>query len=368
MKLKVLQENLSKALNNASRFTTARAQLPILGNIKFVAKKTKLLISSTNLEVSTSISIGAQTEKEGEIALPARIITEIVSNLQAGIISLEAAKEQLKITSSGFSSSVSGMNTSDFPTVPEKVGKKESIALSKQNFLEGLSQVLFATSIDETRPILTGVLMIFKGGGLTMVGTDGFRLSQKKIKMDGKNKSQTVIIPKSVLTELSRISTENEEMLFENKGTENQVVLGIDDTVLATRVLEGEFPDYEKIIPKNSNTKVNLDKEEFLRGVKLASVFARDSANIVKIEVGKTGVTVSAESQSSGSQKTKLDAKIEGEPLEIAFNYRFLEEFLHSVKGEDVQIEFSNPNSPGIFTDPSDKDFLHLIMPVKIQG
>jgi len=137
--------------------------------------------------------------------------------------------------------------------------------------------------------------------------------------------------------------------------------------VLSTRILEGKFPDYEKIIPKSSLVSLRTDKEEFLRAVKLASVFARDSANIVKIQLGKDSVSLLAEGASSGSQKNKIDARVEGEPLEITFNYRFLEDFLHSVKGEEVKVEFGGPSAPGIFRDVSDSEYLHLIMPVKMQ-
>ena len=368
MKLKVLQENLAKALINASRFTTSKAQLPILGNIKLETRKTKLIVSATNLEMSTSISFGAQVENEGEIAIPAKVITEIVSNLQPGTISLNSEKEQLKISTNSFLATLSGMNTSDLPLIPQKVDEKKAFTLSKEKIAEALSQVIFATSIDETRPILTGVLMIFRGKDLTLVGTDGFRLSQRKLSVSGNTKTQNLVLPKGILGELIKTSTEKENIFFEYKKEENQVIVLMDDTVFSTRVLEGEYPDYEKIIPKTTNIKINVDKEEFLRAVKLASVFARDSANIVKMEVGKSDLTLFAESQSSGSQKTKIDAKVEGKGIEIAFNYRFLEEFIHSIKGEEVQMKFSNSNAPGIFSDPEDSDYLHLIMPVKIQS
>ncbi|MFH1971544.1 MAG: DNA polymerase III subunit beta [Patescibacteria group bacterium] len=368
MKLKVLQENLSKALINASRFTTSKAQLPILGNIKLETKKTKLIVSATNLEMSTSISLGAQVEKDGEIAIPARVITEVINNLQPGTISLVAEKEQLKISASSFSSVISGMNTSDLPLIPQKVNEEKSFSLPKEKMVEALSQVIFATSIDETRPILTGVLMIFKGKDLTLVGTDGFRLSQKSLSISGNTKTQNLVLPKGILGEVIKTSTEKDNLFFEYKKEENQVTILMDDTILSTRILEGEFPDYEKIIPKSSSIKINTDKDEFLRAVKLASIFARDSANIVKVEVGKDSLTLSAESQSSGSQKTKIDAKVDGGELEIAFNYRFLEEFTHSIKGEEIQMQFSNSNAPGIFSDPKDLEYLHLIMPVKVQG
>jgi DNA polymerase-3 subunit beta len=151
---------------------------------------------------------------------------------------------------------------------------------------------------------------------------------------------------------------------------EKQVIFGIGDTVLTSRLLEGEYPDFAKIIPKSSSIKVLLDKEEFVRAVKLASIFARESANIVKIKVLKDSVNVSAESSAAGSQETKVDAKVESgeKDFEISFNYRFVEEFLHSVGGEEVKMEFSSVSAPGVFTDTSDSSYLHLIMPVKVQG
>ncbi len=371
MKLQVLQENLSTALATASRFTSTRAQLPVLGNILLSGKKTKLLISATNLETSVSISVGAQIEKEGEITIPSRVITDIISNLPAGSVNLAVNKEQISVKAQNFESTVSGMNSADFPSIPQTTGK-DSIKLEKDEFLKALSQVAFAASIDETRPILTGILFIYKKGELVLVGTDGFRLSQKRIPMKGIQKTQNIILPKNALNELQRLSTDEDTIGFSFKKADNQVVFGIGRTVLSSRILEGEFPDFERIIPKSSKIKVNLDREEFLRAVKLAAVFARDSANIVKVKVKKGAVELSAESQASGSQETKVDAKVTGDPgkkgFEIAFNYRFLEDFLGAVKEDEIRIEFSATNAPGVFSDPKDKDYLHLIMPVKIQS
>jgi DNA polymerase-3 subunit beta len=371
MKLQVLQEDFSKAISIASRFTSTRAQLPILGNILLSASRTKLLIASTNLEVSISISVGAQVEKEGEITVPSRVFSDLVSNLPSGQISLQAEKEQLKVSTQGFSSSVSGMNSSDFPSVPKILGKK-AIKFSKEDLIDALSQVSFAASIDETRPILTGVLFIFERGSLTLVATDGFRLSQKKIFLKGVKGGRKIILPKNALNEVSRLSGDTEELSFSFKDKDSQVVFGLSNAVLSSRILEGEFPSFEKIIPKDSNYKVNLDREELLRAVKLAAVFARDSANIVGVSLKKDSIEISAESANTGQQKTQVDAKVEGDigkkGFEINFNYRFLEDLLNALEGEEIQIEFSNPNAPGVFTDSKDKNFLHLIMPVRIQS
>ena len=369
MKLQVLQENLSKALIDASRFASVKAQLPVLGNIMLVAKKTKLLISSTNLEISIATSIGAKVEEDGEITIPAKTITEVISNLPSGPVTLEGEKEQLKIKSQNFSLNTLGMNSSDFPSIPTSLDEKDSLIFSKEEFLSALSGVTFATSQDETRPILTGVLFIFDKNSLVLVATDGFRLSQKKMKLSsqkGKIDTDKLVLPKSVLSELTRLASD--EILFSYNKNENQVLFGTGDSVVSSRVLEGSFPEFEKIIPKSGNTKVLLDKEELLRAVKLASVFARDSANVVRVEVRKGEFSLSSESHTSGNQKGSVAAKIEGEDLEIAFNFRFLEDFLNSVRGEEIKIELSGPNAPGVFTDTADSDYLHLIMPVRIQG
>lgn len=368
MKLRVLQESLHKALTISNRFVNSRAQLPVLANILLSVKKNKLTVSSTNLEISVSTSIGARIEKDGEITVPSKIITDLISNLSTEYVNLDAEKERVRISSGNFKSVISGMNAGDFPSIPFSVGKK-TLKFPKNDLNDALSSVLFAVSSDETRPVLTGVLMIFKNKELFLVATDGFRLSQKKLKIEA-GMEQKMILPKNALSELSRLSDSEEVVEFSYGKGENQAIFGVGDSVLATRVIEGQFPDFKKIIPKTSNYKISLDKEEFLQAVKLASVFARDSANVVKLAIKKDSILISAESKQSGSQEMSVDAKVEGDKskLEIAFNYRFLEDFLNFVKGEDVQVELSNANAPGVFTDPKDSNYLHLIMPVRLQG
>ncbi len=370
MKLTVLQENLSKALNTALRFTSSKAQLPVLGNIFLSTKKTKLSILATNLEISVSISVGAQVQKEGEITVPARVISELVANLPPGQIELSVEKEKIQISAQGFESNISGMNAGDFPSIPQSVDKQNSILLPKEEFSRALSQVVFSASVDETRPILTGVLFLFQKGFLTMVATDGFRLSQKKISLGGGGKPQKIILPKSALGEISRLSAEADEISLSYKEKDSQVVFEVGDCVFSTRILEGEFPDFEKIIPKGGQVKVGVDKEELLRAVKTSSVFARDSANIIRFATSKGGLSLSAESNQTGSQKAVVDAKVEGESkgFEIAFNYRFVEEFLHSAVGDAVMLTFSSATAPGVFQEATDPNYLHLIMPVRLQS
>lgn len=371
MEVQILQETLSKNLLIATRFVSFKSQLPVLGNILLSAKDNKLLIVATNLESSICLSVGARVIKEGEITVPAKVITDLISHLKPGQVNIKVEKEKLSISSQGFNSEVVGMNANDFPSVPQ-ILKGKPVVFPKEKFISSLDQVLFSVSTDETRPVLTGVLFIFRKGEIVLVSTDGFRLTQKRIKTDGFEfeEEKRLIIPKSTLSEILRLAGEEEVSLSLDE-KENQVVFGISDSVLASRIIEGDFPDFERIIPKDSKIKVNLDKEEFLRAVRLASVFARDAANVVKLHISQGEVKILAESSQSGRQETKLDAKVElGEEKDsflIAYNYRFLEEFLDAIEGDEVRMEFSDANSPGLFLDTKDQNFLHIIMPVRLQ-
>lgn len=366
MKLKVLQEDLARAVSQVNRFVNPRVQLPILGNIVLKATKTNLTLLATNLELSISRQIGASVEEEGEVAVPGKILSEIVVNLPKAQISLDSQKEQLKIKSESFSGVVAGMNTTDFPKIVDKLGK-ENLSFPVKEITNSLSKVSFCVSVDETRPVLNGVLFLFKKNELYLVATDGFRLSQKTIKLLKPQDVDKVILPKGAVSELLRSIEEGSEISMEVKPKESQVVFGIGESVLSTRIISGDFPNFEAIIPKNIQTKILVDKEDLLRIVKLASVFARDNANMIKVEVGKASLKISAESSKSGKQEGEIEAKVEGGEMEITFNYRFLEELIAVVEGDEVQIELTNTTSPGVFRDPKDSSFLHLIMPVKVQ-
>lgn len=369
MKVSVLQEDLSKALNIASRFVNKKSQLPVLGNIVLEGIKTKLLIQATNLEMSISLSIGAKVEKEGKIAVPARTFADLINNLGKGSVLLEQDKEQVNIKTESFESALLAINPNDFPIVPQGLDTKSLSKLSSKEFLEALSLVIFSSSTDEARPVLEGVLFLFNEEGISLVASDGFRLSQKKLPLKiGKNLKK-MILPRASLMELAKIGSEGESISFEVKEADNQIVFGIGEAMfLTSRLIEGEFPNFEKIIPKSSNTTVLIDKESLLQAIKVASVFAREAGNIIKIKVVKEGLEVRAESSSTGREKYFVEAKVEGEPLEISYNYRFIEEFLNAIKGNEVKIEFVDSNAPGVFYDTVDSNFLHLIMPVKVES
>ncbi len=374
MKLQVLQEDLSKALKDAIRFINTRPTLPILGNFLLSAEKTKLKIKATNLEMSISLALGAKVEEEGSVTVPAKFFLELITNLNKGQIDIILVKEELKITANDFQASVAIMQANDFPAIPETINQKESFVLKRENLTKALSKVLFSSSLDETRPTLTGILFIFdapeatNSSVLTLVSSDGFRLSKKSLNLDQKITINQIIIPRTPLLEIIKIAA-TDDLLFEFKKSDNQLVIKTGETYLSTRLIDGNFPDFQKIIPVSSTTNVNVDKNDLERGVKLAAVFARSEGNIIKMTVNSEGpFSIQSETAKAGKENYKIEADVSGGNLDISFNYKFIEEFVSIAEGDSVEIKLTDSVSPAIFVDPKDKDFLHIIMPVSIKN
>lgn len=366
MKLTVLQENLKNAVSLTSHFISLKAQLPILSNILLKTDKSRLILSATNLETSISTSIGAKIETEGEITINGKVFNDLISNLSSGQIELEVEKESVKITSGKFKSNILGSNASDFPTLPSTVGK-DSFKLNTKEFTNALSKTLFAVSSDETRPILTGVLFVFKDNTLYLVSTDGFRLTEIKLKTKIEIPDLKIIVPKTILNEVSKL-TDSEELEVSFDKDNNQIIFKIEDTLLSSRIIEGEFPEYQKIIPTSSICNLTVDKQDLEKATKLASVFARDSGNIVRFTIKENYLKVKAESSNAGNQEMELEVKTEylkQEEIEIMFNFRFLEEFLKIVVSDEVQIQISDNNKASKFLDSKTSNLLHIIMPIK---
>lgn len=365
MNVQVRQEDLRNATLIASRFVSTRPQIPVLGNILLNTSKNKLTISSTNLEMFAKIEIGVKVEEEGTITVPARHFLEIVSNLKPDVVKLVSDKDNLIIKSEGFSSRLAGLPSSEFPNISDKANLK-LVRFERDKIFSSIHSVIFSSSFDETRPVLTGVLFYKKGDKLVLVSTDGYRLSLSEVG-DFEFPFEKVIVPKNILNEIVRFS-DDDSFDFGYDDKESTVVFKFKDAVLMSRVIAGEYPDFEKIIPRDFKTTVFLDKDDLIRALKLASVFAKDSSNVVRLLVdsGKRSVRFLAENQMSGSQESVLEAEVEGEDLEIGFNYKFLLDFVDSVKGERVEMSFNDSSSPGRFRDVSNKNYLHIIMPVKI--
>jgi DNA polymerase-3 subunit beta len=363
MKAQVSQEDLKKSVTTASRFSSSRPQIPVLSNILLSATGSNLHVIATNLEISIDFKIPAKVDEDGEITVPAKSLAEIISNLNSGLVSLKAEKEKLILESEGFSSNLLGINASEFPKIPKDLAD-DKISIPFQKINNSLSKVVFASSYDEARPILTGVLLSLENKQLSLVATDGYRLSLFNLGGEYKASFERLIVPRFIFNEIPRV--ESDEIIFSYDPKNNLVIFKTKDAIMSSRIIEGTYPDFQKIIPSSFKTKVLIDKLDFLRLIKLSSVFARDSGNVVKISIKDKEMVVFAESQNSGSQKSSSEIKKEGDDIDIAFNYKFLEDFLNSVSGETISIELNDSNSPAVFKDVNDKNYLHLIMPVRI--
>lgn len=368
MKLEVLQEDLSLALNNAIRFISTRSTLPVLGNFLLVAEKAKLKITATNLEMSIAVSVGAKIEEEGKTTVPAKVFQEIVTSLNKGAINLSLEKEKLSIITNKFSADLETFPANDFPAVPDEIDNEKAFSLSSKSLVNTLSKILFSVSTDESRPTLTGVLFNFEGDVLSLVATDGFRLSKKSLKLNKGEEIKNLIIPKNSLLELIKLSKDIDNILLEIKSDDNQLIIKIGDNYLTSRLIEGKFPEYQKIIPASSPIIANVDKNDLSRGVNLASIFAKDTNNIIKLNFDEKNIIVSSESGKVGKETSNLEANVEGGKVEVLFNFKFIQDFLNVVIGDIVEIKLLDAVSPVIFIDPKDENFLHLIMPVRIQS
>ena len=374
MKLSILQENLAKGLSVVNRFIINKSQLPILNNILIKTDQGQLKLSATNLEIVINLWLGSKIEKEGEICVPAKVLTEYINSLPAEKINLAVNKNTLNINSSSYQADFITLSSSEFPIIPT-LKKKPDLIFSNQDLALAISQVCFAAGQDEARPALTGILIKIKKDGLLLVATDGYRLSLKKIKeakgLDKlSEKQKELLIPSRALIEVGKIisdSDQEEELGLSITSENNQIIFSNKNLEVISRLIEGKFPDFERIIPSKNTTKITLDTESFFQAVRTAAIFARESANIIKLDFKDNQVELSSNSPQVGENKIKLEVKMDGKGGQVAFNYRYLLEFLNSVKSDLITLEINTSLDPGVFKQVDDPSYLHIIMPIRIQ-
>ena len=375
----ILQENLNKGLSVVSRIISSKTTLPILNNILISAEEGKLKLTATNLETGINLWLPAKKEKAGKLTIPAKDLTEFVSSLPAGKIKLKKQQERLQLISRSYKAVFNGASTVEFPKVPslrDKVipaKKLKKIELETGKFVKAIKHVCFSAATDETRPVLTGVRISCIGGDFQLVATDGYRLSVKTMKLRKKTDIPALIIPAKALIEVARIigGEEGEEkekklkvaILEEGK----QIIFSFNNIEVVARLIEGEFPDFTKIIPEKGETKIIIDKEDFNRAIKASSIFARRSANIIKLKVESSKLKVMANAPEVGKNEVELSVKFQGKETQIAFNCRFLQDFINSYDKETFVLELSGVLKPGLFRTEKDSSFLHIIMPVRLQ-
>ena len=375
MKISCLQENLAKGLAIVGRAVATRSTLPVLSNILLQSDEGRLRLAATNLEIGINCWIGARVTEEGSITMPARLLTEFVNSLPTGQIDMELSErtQTLNLKCARFEANIKGIEASEFPDVPtaQSIGTGQSLHLKADVFRRMIDQTAFAAATDESRPILTGVLTQFHQGALILAAADGFRLAVASADVGTDlDQSVGVVIPARALAELSRISGEQQDPIeLIIPSSRSQIVFHLTNIELVSQLIEGSFPDYKQIVPKGYSSRTVVSTQELLKAVKVAFLFARDAANIIRVKIVPGGeltpgqVIITGNSAELGDDVSELDASIEGDEIEIAFNARYLIDALAVMGTEKSALETSTPSSPGVLRPVSGDDYLCVVMP-----
>jgi DNA polymerase-3 subunit beta len=376
MKVNVNQQQLAHCVSMVSRAVSPRSTLPVLGNILVKTDNGRLRLSATNLELGISCWIGARVEGEGAITVPARTFTDLISNLPADkvVLSLDNSTQTLNVKCGTSETNIKGIDAEEFPPIPEP-NLDEGVPLNVTTFKEMVQQVAFAASTDEARPVLTGVLLKLDGENITMAATDGFRISIREDAITNPvSQPIEAIIPARALVELARIIGSGEETLIMTFPPERgQVIFHMDNLELASQLIDGNFPDYRAIIPQNFKTHTLLSTNGLLKACKQAEIIAREGTNVARLNIipetdeATPGVLeISAISEQTGTSEVMVDASVDGVPLLVAFNVRFLREVLEVIRADNVWLETNAANTPGLLHPQGDEHFKHIIMPMHI--
>lgn len=365
MKLSCNQEKLNKSLNIVNKIIGSRGSLPILNNILLSTDKGRLKLASTDLEIGITTWIGAKIDQEGSITIPAKVLTDFVSTNDDEKINLELKETTLELKSEKYQAHIKGIEATEFPLIPE-VKSEKLISLPVKLFQEAIRKTLFSCAMDETRPVLTGMYVNVEKDILKLASTDSYRLAEATIKLEktaGKNVS--FIIPNRTMSELGRIlsvATKTIDVYLE----ENQILFTLDDTQIISRLIEGNFPDYQQIIPKGYSSHFEISTVELAKIVKMASFFARESANNIKLNFTSGKLAVSAVSPQLGDNISEIIVQAEGENLDIAFNAKFVLDILNVIEEEKVVIDANGKTQATIIKPAKDKKFIYVVMPLRV--
>ncbi|RJR26948.1 DNA polymerase III subunit beta [candidate division WWE3 bacterium] len=369
MKFTCLQENLEKGLQIVSRAVPNKGSLPILSNILFVAENGRLKLAATNLETAVTTYVPCSVEEEGSVTIPAKLIKDFVSTLRPGTIKASLNHDVLHITSEKTKSKFNGISADEYPELPVFPEDVSYFELDPKEFGDDVAYVAFASGNDESRPIFTGIFLNYQEGVLTIASTDGFRLSEKILKIESSVGNFSAVIPARTMLEVSKIFAGSQEKIkFALNEGENLALFSSEDTTVATRILDGQYPDYKKIIPSEKVLSASFSTDEFVEAVKLTNVFAKEGNNAIKVRFDpeENLIRISSLAEEAGEHISELGAEIEGDLLEIAFSSRYLLDYLNNIKTERIHFRTNGNISPCLLLSDAHENFIHIIMPMQI--
>jgi DNA polymerase-3 subunit beta len=369
VKLSVMQENLARGLSVVSRAVSTRSTLPVLANVLLRTEDAGLKLTATNLEIGITYWVPGRIETDGAVTVPARLLNDLVGSLPGSErVDLEVkGADTLHLRCGPFATHVKGIDAEEFPAI-QTAGERPTTRINQGLLRRALEETVFAAASDEARPILTGVLARFEGDRLTLAAADNYRIAVKTISTLDPITETSVVVPARALHEVVRILSDVDDPVeVVLAQARNQVLFHLEGVDVVSRLIDGQFPNYQQVLPAAHTTRAELDRIELLKAVRPAALIASSSANIVKLAVGvdgATGITVSANAE-VGDYEGQVDATVEGDGTTIAFNARYLNDVLTNVDAERFALELNGPLSPGVFRPVGDDSYVHVVMPVR---
>lgn len=373
MKITALKENLHRPLLLLSRYISSRPALPVLANILIEATEDSVIFSATNLDVTVKANIPAKIEAPGKITVPARLLAELITTLPAGNITFSTTETQLEVSTGDSKAELNSIPAADYPVLPN-FSQENAIQLPL-SLLNTISQrILFAAATDEARPVLTTLMIDAQSDRIAFVSTDGFRLSEaikaeKDLNIDI---NKPLLLPAKIIGEMIKLGNDSqaEKLWIDITTQSNQIAMKVGEVEFFSKLIDAEYPEYKRIIPNEFVTTISIDSEELLQAVKLSSVFAKEAGSLVKFTVNPElkNLTVTAQSASLGQNQTAVSCEVDGEEMVIAFNAKFLLDALNAFSNGKLQIKFKGPLAPMMIQDPTQPEYRHIIMPIKIDG
>ncbi|CAN5175082.1 DNA polymerase III subunit beta [soil metagenome] len=364
MKITLERDMFLQKMQIASRFVSDKLNASsALQGVFIKTEPEKIHLYATNLNMYYHTSLAISVPEEIQSIIEPKKIIEFMQLLQPGMIDILFEENQLTITQGKTKGVFPVIVSEEFPLPPDLLEEKQTI--SSKFLLDNLPFILFTASTDDARPVLTGINFVVTDDELLIVSTDGFRLSMLKEKSKGTFSS--MIIPAEFLRELIRNIDEKTEVRFVHSKKENIVLFSANDDFYYTRLIDGEFPPFEKVIPAEKTETVVLKKEDLLRNTKLISIFARDYSNVIIYEFNNDGLVLRPKKEANKENTTSQDIQHEGESHAVAFNYRYVLDFLNHTKSPDIVVEILRGDAPVVFKEKGNENFVHIIMPVRIQ-
>ena len=375
MKVSANQDNLARGLAIVGRAVATRSPLPVTSNVLLATDEGRLRLAATNLDIAITCWVVAKIDEEGQVTIPARLLSDFVNSLPSDRIDMRLHERQvsLNLKCRQFEANIKGIDAEEFPPIPT-AGTESAISVDPKEFHSAIAQVAFAAATDDSRPVFAGVSMSFNESRLTLAAADGFRLAVLEMPLpEPVHERIDIIVPARALTELGRIISDDDETLLitvtPNRG---QVLFRLPNVQLVSRLIEGTFPNYRQIIPTKHSTRVLISTKEFLGATKIASFFARDSANIVRLQaipgadLTPGRLTVAATAAEVGDTVGGIDAAVEGDEAQIAFNAKYLIDVLSVMGSNQVALEVTTASSPGVVRPSGSDDYIHVIMPMHV--